>query len=690
MTTFRGRVGLAAGALIILAGVGIPAATSTQATASTAPAQGVDVSAFTTISSWSQLQQAGNSFVGVEATEGNYYQDPDYAKDVASATGAGLYVIPYVFANPYGSQETTPPNGTAAQQADYAVKEMQTATPSGNLMLPFALDMEPDPYTATETNSNTCYGLTAAQMVTWIQSFLSEAATDLKALSPSPVPTAAPIIYTSASWWNTCTGSSTAFAGTNPLWDANYGVSAPAIPAGWDNYTLWQYTNTGTAAGISGAADLDYLGPTQLTSTKGTAIGGVQLHTLTSLQGQADTFTSSSLPPGLSLSSSGKITGTPSAVGSYNVTVTPSSGAVPSSLPFTWRVHGTVTLSPSNHSNTAGFPVSYQVPLSDPDTSAGYAPTVTATGLPPGMQISKSGLITGWPYAPGTYTVRVSASDGLGGTASASFTWTISASGNSGTTGTIRQVGGSGRCLNEPAGSTANGTKPVMWTCGATAYQKWTWVQDGTIRYGGKCLQMAGTGSATDTPLEIEPCNSGNGEQRWQAASYGQIENPASGKCVYLGVTSPPNGYKPTAHACGNNVQHRFLRPAAPITSGEPNKCLAVSGAVVELVTCANTSTQHWVAEATGQFKPASNNDCLYEKGKTAGSAVAIGGCSITAREVWTVAASSINPIGLELRNSESGLCLTVPSGSAASGTPLVMEACSAKPGTPADTWHIA
>lgn len=684
VTTLRGRVGTAVGTLIILAGAGILAAASTQATASTAPAQGVDVSAYTTVSSWSQLQQAGNSFTGVEATEGNYYTDPDYASDVASATGAGLYVIPYVFANPYGSQQSSPPNGTAAAQADYAVKELQTASPSsGSLMLPLALDMEPDPYTATESNSNQCYGLTAAQMVTWIRDFISEAESDLKALSPSPVPATAPIIYTSASWWDACTGGSTAFGGSDPLWDADWGVSAPAIPAGWDNYTFWQYSDTGTPAGTTGDVDLDYLGPVQLTSAEGTAIGGVRLSTLTSLRGQADTFASSSLPPGLSLSSSGQITGTPSAIGAYNVTITPSSGAVPSSMTFTWRVHGTISPTVSARSVTAGTPVWLRVTASDPDT--GYAASYSITGLPPGMSANASGVISGWPYAPGTYTVKVSASDSLGGTGSASFTWKVGAAGNSGTTGTIRQAGGSGRCLNDPGGSTANGTQPNMWTCNGKSYQSWTVAGDGTIRHGGKCLQMAGNGSAASTALELETCNSGNGEQRWQAASYGQLENPASGKCVYLGQTSPPNGFKPTAHSCGDDVRHQFLRPAAPVVSGQPGKCLAVSGSAAELVTCSNVSSQHWTAEANGEFKAAGNSSCLKENAATAGATVSTGTCSTSTKaDVWTVASGGQIPV--ELKNAASGLCVSVPSTSNTSGTRLVMESCAANS---AGTWHV-
>jgi GH25 family lysozyme M1 (1,4-beta-N-acetylmuramidase) len=724
----RGRAAISVGALVVLAGVGIPAAVVTQATASTrspisltrdatlaasdtaaretaasetaAPANGVDVSNHNTITSWPDVEEQGNKFTGVLLTEGNFFENSDFGSQVSGATTAGMYVTPYVFGFPYGAYAAKPPNGTAQQQADYAVNYMvaqfSKTAPSGDLMLPLAIDLENDPDSSTETDSNSCYGLSTTQMRTWIQSFISEVYTDLAALGPSsPVPNEPPIIYTTGDWWDACTGDDTggfdygSSVGYDPLWVADYGVSAPVLPSGWGNYTLWQYSDSGTVSGISGEVDQDYLGPTVLTSAAGNPVGTVQISTLTSLQGDGDTFTSSSLPPGLSIGSSGQITGTPTTIGPYKVTVTPSAGAVPSSVPFTWDVHGTVTPSPVNQSTSAGTPVSYQVPVTDQDEAAGFDPTFTASGLPPGLSMSSSGVISGWPSDPGTYTVTATATDGLGGSGSTPFTWTIGAAADSGTAGGIQQIDGSGKCLNDTAGSTANGNQPQMWTCGTTN-ESWTWVQDDTIRFGGKCLQMAGSGSAADTALELETCSSGNTEQQWRASSDSEIVNPASGKCLYVGTNDPANGYKPDVHACANDLRHHYLRPAAPITSGDVGQCVAVSGSAIEVATCSDVSAQHWVAESSGEFEAASNSSCLEENGTTAGSTVSTGTCSASsASDLWSVTAASSMPVGVELKNSASGLCVAVPSASSASGTRLVMETCAATSGTPEDTWHI-
>ncbi|GAA1138603.1 M4 family metallopeptidase [Kitasatospora gansuensis] len=83
---------------------------------------------------------------------------------------------------------------------------------------------------------------------------------------------------------------------------------------------------------------------------------------------------------------------------------------------------GAVTVtSPGNQSTKINTAVSLQV-----NASGGTAPrTFTATGLPAGLSISSSGLITGTPTALGTSNVTVTAKDAVNATGSASFTWTV-------------------------------------------------------------------------------------------------------------------------------------------------------------------------------------------------------------------------------------------------------------------------
>jgi GH25 family lysozyme M1 (1,4-beta-N-acetylmuramidase) len=703
VTGLRGRAGIAGGALIIaaLGGFAIPAATTTApALAATTPARGVDVSSLqhptaTSTIDWASVASSGAQFAGIKVSEGNYYTNPYYAgdaakseqADAAQAVAAGLYVTPYVFANPYNSTPTG--NGTAAQQADYAVGVINASTSpayaTDSHMLPVTVDLENDPYVNSETGANQCYGLSPSNMVTWISQFLTEIKSKL---GTSKVP----MIYTTANWWNTCTGSSTAFSGY-PLWLAAYQVTNPALPVGWNNPTMWQYSDTGTVSGISGSVDLDELAPVLQVSQSGKAIGAVKLRTLTSLAGQADTYSSpTGLPPDLQLSSSGQITGTPTTPGAYTVTVATS--GVPSSMSFTWDVHGTITVtSPGNLTTTAGSPVWLKVPVTDPDGGS-YLPTVTASGLPPGMVINKNGVITGWPTKPGTYTVRVSASDALYASGSASFTWTIAAAANTGFTGLIRQVGGTAKCLNDPGASTANGTLLNLWTCTGGNPQAWTTVQDGTIRALGKCLTVF-----HNTTVELYACaSSGSAQQQWRAGTDGELVNAQYGTCLYFANANAVNGSKPTMSACADVTTQsgeHWSRTAANVYSPAPGKCLAASGtaagSAVVLAGCATVAAQRWVMASDGTIRLGAY--CLTEAGTTAGSALTIGSCSGAATTNWTVVSGTgpqepASPIATEIasaNSASSGMCVTTP----ASGSKVNLQACSPTTATPANTWHI-
>jgi len=96
---------------------------------------------------------------------------------------------------------------------------------------------------------------------------------------------------------------------------------------------------------------------------------------------------------------------------------------------------------PGSQSSTVGTAVSLQISGSD---SGGASLTYSATGLPAGLSISSSGLISGTPTTAGTSSVTVTAKDSTGASGSASFSWTVSTSGGGGGCTAAQLIGNPG------------------------------------------------------------------------------------------------------------------------------------------------------------------------------------------------------------------------------------------------------
>jgi hypothetical protein len=109
-------------------------------------------------------------------------------------------------------------------------------TNDGRTMPPL-LDIEYNPYGAT------CYGMSAAAMVSWIHDFVNTIHARIGRWAA---------IYSTTNWWSTCTGNSNQFA-ANPLFIARYPNSisdgAGTLPASWSSYTIWQYADAGVFPG---------------------------------------------------------------------------------------------------------------------------------------------------------------------------------------------------------------------------------------------------------------------------------------------------------------------------------------------------------------------------------------------------------------------------------------------------------
>jgi subtilase family serine protease len=187
------------------------------------------------------------------------------------------------------------------------------------------------------------------------------------------------------------------------------------------------------ASGASGSATFSYNVPTVVTVTSpgaqswtvNTAVSSLTVHA-SDTGGQTLTFSATGLPAGLSISSSGVISGTPTAAGSGTATVNvqDTSGSTGSTT-FSYTVVPLVTVtSPGAQTWTQGSTIS-SLAIQASDSSSEQL-TFSATGLPAGLSISSSGVITGKPTSSGTGSITVTAQDTSGGSGSATFSYTVS------------------------------------------------------------------------------------------------------------------------------------------------------------------------------------------------------------------------------------------------------------------------
>jgi uncharacterized repeat protein (TIGR03803 family) len=192
------------------------------------------------------------------------------------------------------------------------------------------------------------------------------------------------------------------------------------MPPGTGNYvfnpTASNDAGTTTQQVTLAVTDPSQAAPVILSPTAAAGTVGLYFSYQIGASQAAVSYTATSLPTGLLFDSkAGVISGTPSAVGTFNVPIsaTTASGAVCSG-------NVTITISPitapvitssTSTSGTLNAPLQYQIQATNSPSS------YSASGLPPGLSLSSTGLINGTPTATGTSTVTLSASNVGTGTA---------------------------------------------------------------------------------------------------------------------------------------------------------------------------------------------------------------------------------------------------------------------------------
>jgi hypothetical protein len=121
-------------------------------------------------------------------------------------------------------------------------------------------------------------------------------------------------------------------------------------------------------------------------------------------------------------------------------------------------------------------------------------------------------------------------------------------------------VGLAGKCLDVAGAGTADGTKIQLYTCNNSAAQRWTVSPNSTVKALGKCLDIAGGGSANGTKVQLYTCNN-TGAQNWSAQPDQTLRNPQSGKCLDVSQNNPADGQQIHIWDCLGAANQKWVLP---------------------------------------------------------------------------------------------------------------------------------
>jgi len=174
---------------------------------------------------WAQVHGAGAKFVFVKISD-KTSADAFAVGNVGKARAAGLLVGGYHFLR-----------NTASGAAQAAVFLSTVPFQAGDLVPVLDIELIPS---------------TAAARAAYVQR-----ARDWVAAVRSAHGGRWPFLYTRRDIW-AALGNPAGF-GSCPLWLARYASAPPQIPSGWSDYAIWQFSDQGAIAGITGHVDENHL-----------------------------------------------------------------------------------------------------------------------------------------------------------------------------------------------------------------------------------------------------------------------------------------------------------------------------------------------------------------------------------------------------------------------------------------------
>ena len=189
--------------------------------------------------------------------------------------------------------------------------------------------------------------------------------------------------------------------------------------AGPQSWIFQYYTDSCTGNTLYSSPSITVLNPVTISTTTGpTAYVGAAYSTTLAATGGTASYTwaktAGTLPPGLSLSSTGSITGTPTTAGVYNFTAQATDTSSPTAIIGSGNVSIAVTTPVSVV--TSSLPnglvsTAYSQTLTAANGTSPYTWALASGSLPTGLTLSSAGLINGTPSAGGNYSFTVKVTD---------------------------------------------------------------------------------------------------------------------------------------------------------------------------------------------------------------------------------------------------------------------------------------
>ncbi|MEW2297789.1 ricin-type beta-trefoil lectin domain protein [Streptomyces sp. NPDC006743] len=259
-----------------------------------------------------------------------------------------------------------------------------------------------------------------------------------------------------------------------------------------------------------------------------------------------------------------------------------------------------------------------------------------------------------------------------------------------GPTGRIAGYGGKCADLAGSGSTDAPGTQVQLNSCGTGTSQQWTLAPDGTVRVLGRCMALSGGGTANGTRAVLAACD-GSSAQQWQPAADHGLVSKKSGTCLDATGPSSANGTPLQIWACAGSDNQRWQVPApgpAGRVTGIGGKCVDLAGSgstnaagtPVQLNTCGTGVSQQWSIARDGTLQTLGDCMGVSGDGTASGTPVVLQVCNASAGQKWTPRSDGT------LVNSLSGRCLDATGASSANGTRLQIWTCA---GSAQQTWRL-